>query len=144
MLSGPDDKNSSLLPGIPAEGRLTFTSSPGAEWHVRPPRGPIERMTLLLSFAAVYAFRSGSVRSGHSTCSASRKSAACSGTSVANDDQLGAVTPYRWKDVPQLRDLLAAENSSEVADEGEDNRLLLPEIAEAYGGPSRVEHFDVA
>ena len=66
------------------------------------------------------------------------------GTSVANDDQLGAVTPYRWKDVPQLRDLLAAENSSEVADEGEDNRLLLPEIAEAYGGPSRVEHFDVA
>jgi hypothetical protein len=51
------------------------------------------------------------------------------GPAVAEDDQLGAPAADLWKRVTQLRDLLAAENSTEVADEGEHYRMLVPEFA---------------
>jgi len=45
---------------------------------------------------------------------------------VADDDQLGAAAANLGKGVTQLRDLLAAEESAEVADEGEHHGLLAP------------------
>jgi hypothetical protein len=50
---------------------------------------------------------------------------------IADDDQLGAAAADLRKCVTQLRDLLAAEDSTKVADEGEDHRLVTPQIAEA-------------
>jgi uncharacterized membrane protein len=48
---------------------------------------------------------------------------------IADDDQLGSTPADLRKRIAQLRDLLAAEDSTKVADEGEHDRLLAPEIA---------------
>jgi hypothetical protein len=50
------------------------------------------------------------------------------GPAVAEDDQLGATPTDFRKRVTQLRDLLAAEDSIKVADEGEHDRLLAPQL----------------
>ena len=62
---------------------------------------------------------------------------------ITDDDQLGTTTVDFWKRVTQLRDLLAAEDSTKVADECEHDRPLAPENAEANGVPSRIQHVDV-
>ena len=62
---------------------------------------------------------------------------------VADDDQLGTAAADLCKRVTQLRDLLAAEDSTKVADEGEHDRLLAPEITEANGVAVRIQHADV-
>ena len=59
---------------------------------------------------------------------------------VADDDQLGSTPADLRKRVAQLRNLLAAEDSAKVADEGEHDRLLAPEITEAHGLSVRVKH----
>jgi hypothetical protein len=46
---------------------------------------------------------------------------------VANDDELGSPLSNLVDLVAQLRDLLTTEQSAEVADEDENNRLFFPE-----------------
>jgi hypothetical protein len=58
------------------------------------------------------------------------KSCGKSGRSVSYDDQFGTSSAYGVDPVAQLRDLLAAEQSAEVADEDQNDRALLPERAE--------------
>jgi len=65
------------------------------------------------------------------------------GPAVADDDQLGTTAADLGKCVTQLRDLLAAEDSTKVADEGEHDRLLGPQIAEANGMAIGIQHADV-
>jgi hypothetical protein len=62
---------------------------------------------------------------------------------VADDDQLGATVADLGKRVTQLRDLLAAEDSAKVADEGEHHGLPAPQLTEANVPPVRIEHADV-
>ena len=62
---------------------------------------------------------------------------------VADDDQFGAAAADVWKCVTQLRDLLAAEDSTKVADEGEDHRLVTPEVSQPNGLAGRIQHADV-
>jgi hypothetical protein len=50
---------------------------------------------------------------------------------VADDHELGSKTPDLRKLVAQLRDLLAAEDSTEVSDEDQHHRPLFPERLEA-------------
>jgi hypothetical protein len=45
---------------------------------------------------------------------------------VADDHEFGSARPNGSDLVAQLRDLLTTEQSAEVADEGEDDRLFLP------------------
>ena len=54
---------------------------------------------------------------------------------VSDDDQLGSASANLVDPVAQLRDLLAAEQSAEVADEDEHDRSLPPERAEPLGSP---------
>ena len=65
------------------------------------------------------------------------------GAAVADDDQLRATVANLGKRVTQLRNLLAAEESAKVADEGEHHGLLAPQITEANVPPVRIEHADV-
>jgi hypothetical protein len=51
---------------------------------------------------------------------------------VPNDDELGTPSTDLVDLVAQLRDLLTTEQSAEVADEDEDDRLLLPERFQTY------------
>jgi hypothetical protein len=62
------------------------------------------------------------------------------GPAVADDDQLGATPADLWKRVAQLRDLLAAEDSPEVADEREHDRLFAPQVSQAHGPSFGVQH----
>ena len=62
------------------------------------------------------------------------------GAAVADDDQFGATAANLGKRVTQLRDLLAAEDSAKVADEGEDDRLLVPQVTQAHGLSVRIKH----
>jgi hypothetical protein len=50
---------------------------------------------------------------------------------VADDHELGSKTPDLRKLFAQLRDLLAAEDSTEVSDEDQHHRPLFPERSEA-------------
>jgi hypothetical protein len=52
---------------------------------------------------------------------------------VANDDDFDAERSPRLNRVAQLRNLLTAEESTEVAQEDEDDRSILPQVAEANG-----------
>jgi hypothetical protein len=51
------------------------------------------------------------------------------GCSISHDDQLGSPSAYGADPVAQLRDLLAAEQSAEVANEHQYDRALSPESA---------------
>ena len=61
---------------------------------------------------------------------------------VSDDHELGAPGADVFDPVAQLRDLLAAEQSAEVADEDEDDRAVLPEIAESLPAPPPVGELD--
>ena len=61
---------------------------------------------------------------------------------VADHHQLGAPLLDLRVNVTQLRDLLAAEQSAEVADEDEENRLLLPGAPQDDRISIRVGKFD--
>lgn len=62
---------------------------------------------------------------------------------IADDDQLGAAAADLRKYVTQLRHLLSAEDPTKVADEGEDHRLVTPQIARPNSVPARIQHVDV-
>lgn len=51
---------------------------------------------------------------------------------IAHNNELGAGGIDLWNDVTQLRDLLFAEHSAEVADEDQDDGLFRPQSAEAH------------
>ncbi len=57
--------------------------------------------------------------------------------------RLGATAADLGKRVTQLRDLLAAEDSAEVADEGEHHGAVPPQVAEPQRMSLGVEHLDV-
>lgn len=57
---------------------------------------------------------------------------------VADDDQLRSSSPNLVDAVAQLRDLLPAEQSAEMADEDQDDRPVLPERSESYPDLLRV------
>jgi hypothetical protein len=50
--------------------------------------------------------------------------------SIPHDDDFDALISPRLHRVTQLRDLLTTEQSTEVAQEDENNRLVLPQIAQ--------------
>jgi hypothetical protein len=61
---------------------------------------------------------------------------------VANDDEVGSPRSNLVDLVAQLRDLLTTEQSSEVADEDEDNWLLLPVLRQRSGFPRPIGKLD--
>jgi hypothetical protein len=62
---------------------------------------------------------------------------------IADDDEFDSARSNFFDPVAQLRDLLAAEESTEVADEDEDDRLLLPERTQGLGFARRVGKLDL-
>jgi hypothetical protein len=61
------------------------------------------------------------------------------GCSRPDDDERGAALGYRGLACRQVNDLLTAEDSAEVADEGEDGRSVGPGAAERDGAALGVE-----
>jgi hypothetical protein len=71
------------------------------------------------------------------------KSCGKPGCSVSYDDELGSPSAYGIDPVAQLRDLLAAEQSAEVADEHQHDGAFFPVRAEPPGFAAPVRKLDV-
>ncbi len=61
---------------------------------------------------------------------------------AADDEKLRAAPPDLWKFVAQLRDLLAAENSTEVPHPDDHGVAVGPKRVEPYRATAVVAHFD--
>jgi hypothetical protein len=65
------------------------------------------------------------------------------GLAVPDDDQFSSPLAKGRKCVAQLRDLLAAEQSTEMADERQHHGAMLPQITQTSGHAIRIEHDNV-
>jgi len=62
-------------------------------------------------------------------------------TAVPDDHELGPARVNLRQDIAQLRDLLAAEDSAEVADESQNDGSLAPQGAEPHAATVGIEQF---
>jgi len=127
---GRDDENATELPWIPFDTRLSRTFFVGTESVHNEPRRSDLRSAPPESGCAI-----GREFGVDEECSFDlellSKRFCKHSVSVANDDDVDSLTLPATDGVTQLRDLLTAENSTEVAQEDQDGGLGLPIGAES-------------
>ncbi len=138
-IPGGDREGPALLPRIPRDFRLPESASPGvegaaqdtgAEGGPEPAAKPGGRVGGSLRIDEHRAIEPGL-----------REKVFClSRGAVSDHRQLGLAAANLGQEVTQLRDLLATEDSPEVADEDQDHRSVAPEIAQALGPAFGIEH----
>jgi hypothetical protein len=137
----PDHEHASELPGVSLDRALARSSAE------RPKRVPRQAWRESLDATAPEASRAIGPQLGVHEQRAVELVVLPEGGgevrgSVSHDDEFRAAAANPVDPVAQLRDLLTAEQSAEVSDEDEDDRLVFPQGAQADGLPRPVAQFD--
>ena len=139
---GTNDEHAALLPGVALRGALALSLAQSANAANQNPRAKRAQNPSSESRGSVgLQFRVN--QEGAFDPLGIAEVYRMLGPAVADDDQFGTALANGRKCVTQLRDLLAAEQSTEMADERQHHRAMLPQITETDGLAIRIEHDDV-